>query len=309
MAWFTFTDASNETFVIRLTDPAAVSHARGLLAGTETGDARIGGTVVKDDVPYNIGWSYHLQDAFFFEISAEVGDSTMRYIEEHLAEVGGEFLPGSIWTGWTSALVEELKPLHGSACNDSLSGSGKSDIVFGKAGDDIVLGLAGNDYLIGGAGRDILFGGRDDDKLAGGTGADKLHGGKGADVLVGGHGADRLFAGLDDDQDLMVYGSKAELMATDQIFQFDFKGHASEVVWDRIDLRSVDADRQIGGDQAFRFVDSFAAAGAGEPDGQLRVVDHGSDVNVEIDFNGDNAADALIVVRDIGSLSETDFFL
>jgi Ca2+-binding RTX toxin-like protein len=309
MARFTFTDASNETFVIRLTDPAAVAHARGLLAGTETGDARIAGTVVKTDVPYNIGWSYHIQDVFFFEISAEVGDSTMRLIEQDLDAVGGAFLPGSVWTGWSSVLVEELKPLHGGVGNDSLEGSQKADIVFGRAGDDILLGLVGDDHLIGAAGRDKLFSGPGDDKLAGGAGADSLSAGNGADVLVGGPGADRLSAGFDDDQDLIVYGSKAELILTDQIFQFDRKSNAAEAVWDRIDLRPVDADSQLSGDQAFRFVDSYAAAGAGEPDGQLRVVDLGRHVNVEIDFNGDNAADALIVVRGVGSLSEADFFL
>jgi len=309
MAWFTFTDASNETFVFGLADPTAVSHARGLLAGTESGDARIAGTVVKADAPYNIGWSYYIQDVFFFELSAEVGDSTMRYIEAHLAEVGGALLPGSIWTGWSSVLVEELKPSRGGAGNDSLEGSQRADIVFGGAGDDVLIGLAGNDHLIGGFGRDTLFGGRGDDKLDGGPGVDRLAGGMGADIMAGGLRPDRLFVGVDDDQDRIVYGSKGELVATDWIFQFDHRSDAAEAVWDRIDLRSIDADRQVAGDQAFRFVDAFAAAGAGEPDGQLRVVDRGADVNVEIDFNGDNAVDALIIVRDVGSLSAADFFL
>jgi Ca2+-binding RTX toxin-like protein len=309
MAWFTFTDASDEILVIRLVDAGLVSHARGLIAGTETADARVGGTVVKTGVPYNIGWSFHLEDMFFFEVSAEVGDSTMRLIEADLDAVGGAFLPGSVWTGWSSELLEELKPFHGDAGNDSLSGSEEADIVFGRAGDDILLGLAGNDHLIGGDGSDTLRSGRGDDKLAGAGGADTMRGGSGADVLVGGPGPDRLFAGLDDDQDLIVYGSKAELMAADRIFQFDRKSGAAELVWDRIDLRSIDADRALSGDQAFRFVDRFAAAGAGEPDGQIRVVDHGADVNVVFDFNGDNAADALIVVRGVGALSEVDFFL
>ena len=308
MAWFTFTDASAEIFVIRLADPAAVSHARGLIAGTETADARIAGTVVKAGVSYNIGWSFHIQDIFFFEVSTEVGDSTMRLIEADLDAVGGAFLPGSLWTGWSSNLVEELEPGHGTTGNDSLTGSGQGDIVFGRAGDDVLLGLAGGDHLIGGDGSDTLLGGRGDDKLAGGAGADTVRGGSGADVLVGGAGADRVFAGLDDDQDLVVYGTESAL-AQDQIFRFDRKSGAAETVWDRIDLRSVDADGGLNGDQAFRFVDSFAAAGAGEPHGQLRVVDHGADVTVVFDFDGDNAADARIVVRGVGSLSEADFFL
>jgi Ca2+-binding RTX toxin-like protein len=308
MAWFTFTDASAEIFVIRLADPVAVSHARALIAGTETADARVGGTVVKTGVPYNIGWSFHLEDIFFFEISAEVGDSTMRLIEADLDAVGGAFLPGSLWTGWTSALVDELQPAHGTTGNDGLQGSGNSDIIFGAAGDDILIGLAGDDHLIGGDGRDSLIGRRGEDKLAGGAGADTIRGGSGADVLVGGPGSDLVAAGLDDDQDLIVYGTRAQLQMADQIFQFDRK-NAAEAVWDRIDLRSIDADQEWVGDQAFRFVGSFAAAGAAEPEGQVRVVDRGADVSVVFDFNGDNTADARIVVRGVGSLSEADFLL
>jgi len=309
MAWFTFTDASRERFVIRLTDPADIAHARGLLAGTETSDSRIAGTVVKEPTSYNIGWSYHIEDIFFFEVSTEVGDSTMRYIEKHLAQVGGALLPGSVWTGWSSDLVAELDPSHGSAGNDSLEGTDQADIVFGKSGDDTVLSFAGNDYLIGGTGHDTLVGGSGNDKLAGGRAADRLEGGTGADILVGGQGADHLFAGLDDNQDRIVYGSKAELSATDQVFQFDFKGSASEVLHDRIDLRPMDADADRRGDQALRFVEVFSAAGPGQSDGQLRVVDQGARQRVEIDFNGDNLADAFIVVRDVESLSQADFFL
>ena len=80
MAWFTFTDASDETFVLRLNDPGLVAHAGALLAGDETSNLRIGGTVIKTPIACNIGWSYHLDPAsvFFFEMSTEVGDSTMR---------------------------------------------------------------------------------------------------------------------------------------------------------------------------------------------------------------------------------------
>jgi uncharacterized protein (DUF736 family) len=46
MAWFAFTDASGEAFVVRLDDPELVAHARALLAGDTEADARIGGTVV-----------------------------------------------------------------------------------------------------------------------------------------------------------------------------------------------------------------------------------------------------------------------
>ena len=109
MAYFTFTDASRETFVIRLDDPDLIAHARALLAGTATDEARIGGIVTKKPADYGIGWSYHLDpdSIFFFDMSTEVGDSTMRYIEDHLDEIGGHLLPGSVWTGWSSDEVVE----------------------------------------------------------------------------------------------------------------------------------------------------------------------------------------------------------
>jgi hypothetical protein len=309
MAWFTFTDASGGTFLVRLTDPSQSAHARGLIAGTEVDDARIAGTVVKTAVPYNIGWSYHLQDIFFFEVSAEVGDSTMRYIESHLNQVGGALLPGSVWTPWSSVLTGELSPSSGGSGSDALEGSGAADILFGRAGDDTLLALAGNDYLIGQAGLDSLFGGDGDDKLDGGSGADELRGSGGEDYLVGGRGADRISAGNDNARDLIAYGSAEELSSTDKIFQFDFKDDASELLWDRIDLRRIDADVPRGGNQAFRFVESFETAGTGEPAGQVRALNQGADTRVEIDFNGDSATDAFIIVLGVALLTEADFLL
>jgi hypothetical protein len=60
VAWFTFTDASEDLFVVRIDDSVAVAHARGLLAGTETINQLIDGIVVTEPAAYNIGWSYHL---------------------------------------------------------------------------------------------------------------------------------------------------------------------------------------------------------------------------------------------------------
>jgi Ca2+-binding RTX toxin-like protein len=201
MAWFTFTDSSQETFVVRLDDPAEIAHARAIVAGTTTADLRIAGTVVKSEAAYNIGWSYHLDpdSIFFFEVSTEVGDSTMRFIEDHLAEVGGALLPGSVWTPWTSELLDELRAKSGDADADVLIGTRKADILFGRAGNDLLLGLGDDDHLVGGAGRDTAFGGRGHDKLGGGAGDDLLWGGPGHDLLDGGTGDDWLRGGRGND--------------------------------------------------------------------------------------------------------------
>ncbi len=301
MGWFTFTDASEEIFVVRLTDADHVAHARALIAGADESNPCIAGTVVNQTTAYNIGWSFHIEDIFFFEIAAEVGDSTMRYIEQHLGSVGGALLPGSLWTPWSSVMVGELAPIQGSAASETLTGSGSADIVFGKQGDDMLSGRQGDDHLLGASGDDKLSGNAGADKLAGSTGADTLNGGGGADILVGGVGADRIVAGLDDARDRVTYLAKGELQG-DVLLQFDAD-------LDRIDLRSIDADAGMAGNQRFRFVDAFGAAGDGQADGQLRVVDQGGDVRVELDFDGDSIADAWIVVRGVASLGPADFML
>lgn len=197
MAFFTFTDASRESFVFRLDDPGLIAHARALLAGGTEADARIGGTVVKDAVAYNIGWSYHLapDSIFFFEMSTEVGDSTMRYIEDHLPEIGGHLLPGKVWTGWSSELTGELRLRPGAPAAETLTGDGGGDLMLGRGGDDRLVGLGGDDWLSGGEGNDRLLGGDGADRMDGGDGRDVLHGGAGNDLLIGGRGNDRLAGG------------------------------------------------------------------------------------------------------------------
>ncbi len=84
-----------DTFVIALTDPAVVAEARALASGQET-SKHVTGLVVAEAVPYNPPWSFHLDPATisFAEMSIEVCDAATSYVEEHLAEVGGAFLPG-----------------------------------------------------------------------------------------------------------------------------------------------------------------------------------------------------------------------
>jgi len=265
MAWFTFTDVSNEVSVFRLRGAEAIAHARGLLDGTQTEEPHIAGTVIKTQAGYNIGWSYHLDPAslFFFEFSAEVGDSTMRYIEDHLAEVGGALLPGSVWTGWSSVLLNELNVESGGSSGDVIIGSVHADILFGRAGSDALVARRGDDHLVAGTGCDGAFGGRGNDKLSGGAGDDALWGGKGDDVLVGEEGDDRLHGGSGTDTLLIAPGS-----GEDVIFNFtDTNGFEDDV----IDLRpygftgKAEVARHVSGD------DLVLDLGGGDT---LRIVDY-----------------------------------
>ena len=46
----------------------------------------------------------------FAENAIEVCDATIRYVEEHLDEVGDALLPGGVWCPWGSRLLEEVSP-------------------------------------------------------------------------------------------------------------------------------------------------------------------------------------------------------
>ncbi len=154
MPFFSFTDASGETFVFRLTEAEQVSQARAILDGTVTDAVHVAGTVVKTPIAANIGWSFHIDPAsvFFFEFSIEVSDSTMRLIENDLDAVGGAFLPGGVWTGWSSELVAELETVRGTNEADDIALKDVADpIAFGRGGDDTISGSAGQDHIVGGA--------------------------------------------------------------------------------------------------------------------------------------------------------------
>jgi hypothetical protein len=112
-AYFEFdTRPDPETFTIKLTDPENIAHARAILSGKPVQARHVSGTIVKKRVPYNSKWLFHLapESIHFFEVATEVCDATIRYVADHLEEVGGAFLPKNQWCPWASALVREVQP-------------------------------------------------------------------------------------------------------------------------------------------------------------------------------------------------------
>jgi hypothetical protein len=99
-----------DMFVIALTDPALIAEARAQAAGQEP-VKHVTGLVVAEAAPYNKPWSFHLDPASiaFADMSIEVCDAATSYVEEHLAEVGGAFLPGRRWCPWSSRVIAEVK--------------------------------------------------------------------------------------------------------------------------------------------------------------------------------------------------------
>jgi serralysin len=71
---------------------------------------------------------------------------------------------------------------------------------------------------------------------------------------------------------------------------------------DRIDLRSIDANTKISGDQAFSFVGSQAFTSHA---GQLKF----SNGVLSGDLNGDKVADFQVNVSRLSALAKTDFYL
>ncbi|GAM21593.1 hypothetical protein SAMD00019534_047680 [Acytostelium subglobosum LB1] len=108
-AYFVFSDGTDE-FTIKLTDPAKIAHARGLISGAVTDAPHINGIIVKQPAWYNPFWSFYLDSntISFFDAAMEVCDAGINYTEEHLAEVGGALLPGNRWCPWHSRVVREV---------------------------------------------------------------------------------------------------------------------------------------------------------------------------------------------------------
>ena len=75
---------------------------------------------------------------------------------------------------------------------------------------------------------------------------------------------------------------------------------------DRVDLRRVDADAALAGDQAFSFIGDASFAGQA---GQLRYVSETDGIVVEGDTNGDGAADIFIRMNNVADIASADLIL
>ncbi|MBU3913689.1 MAG: hypothetical protein KKE50_06370 [Nanoarchaeota archaeon] len=107
-----------ETFVFKLTNQSKIEEARKILNGTITDKTHVGGDIIKSFVSYNSPWSFYFNETSisFFENAIEVCDANPLYIEQHLSEVGGAFLPNNHWCPWESIIIEEVDISQ--VCND-----------------------------------------------------------------------------------------------------------------------------------------------------------------------------------------------
>jgi serralysin len=233
--------------------------------------------------------------------------------------------------------------LTGNEFAQSVIGNAGVNTLYGGGGDDTLNGFAGNDTLDGGTGDDKMYGGLGNDKYrvgsagdrvveAVGQGVDTIYasvsydlragteveylrasdpaattainlggnefnqtivGNAGANVLNGGGGDDGLVGG--GGVDTFVINN---LGGTDRITDF-LNGV------DKIDLRGLDANAALSGDQAFTFIGDSAFSGAA---GQLRTYVSGSVNYAAGDVNGDGIADFVINLGSVHTVG-SDYLL
>ncbi|CEP15501.1 hypothetical protein [Parasitella parasitica] len=120
-AYFAFkTHGSYHEFVVQLNDDNKIAEARRILNGEETNSVHVMGRIKKSRVPYNPHYDFHYDPntVSFFLQAIEVCDASFDYVEDHLDEACGAFLPGCFHCPWSSTLTREIKQgVASSSCN------------------------------------------------------------------------------------------------------------------------------------------------------------------------------------------------
>jgi Ca2+-binding RTX toxin-like protein len=157
----------------------------------------------------------------------------------------------------------------------------------GDDGDEVIVGNALNNNIDGGNGDDIIKGAGGNDILRGDKGIDTLWGGPGNDTFIFKHTSD-----------------SREADGIDTIMDF--------TAGDKIDLRTIDANTMVSGDQAFQIITgSFTKTPGTKTPGQLEVAFDAASGNTVITGNtdADTAAEFMIQLSGKITLTAGDFLL
>jgi Ca2+-binding RTX toxin-like protein len=146
--------------------------------------------------------------------------------------------------------------VKGNDLANEIVGNESRNTLYGGGGNDLLRGMGGYDYLYGQFGNDTLIGGPSADTFTGGLGADWYR-----------------IESIDD-----TYGDDLY----DQIIGFE--------PGDLIDLRAIDANTWVAGDQRFSYIDSAPFHGI---TGELRY----DGTFVQGDVDGNAQADFMIRVN------------
>ncbi|HTV69250.1 MAG TPA: calcium-binding protein [Rhizobiaceae bacterium] len=175
---------------------------------------------------------------------------------------------------------------------ENVTGSGGNDKIYGTTGANLLDGRSGNDVIDGRGGTDIVSGE------------------EGADILIGGLGRDTIYPSIGDDgdRDIVRYLRTAESGLTvatrDVVSGF---ARSAGAAGDRIDLSAIDANPFLAGNQSFAWRGGLAFRA--NVVGEVRFIDAGADVIVQIDTDNDNGAEMTILIQNVASLAAYDFVL
>jgi Ca2+-binding RTX toxin-like protein len=286
-----------------------------------------GGTDTLDYSGYAAAQLINLNWETFSNVGGLVGNVSIArgtVIENAIGGIGNDTLIGNA--------ADNI--LDGRAGNDTLQGGAGNDRLIGRSGADTMSGGAGNDVyyadnpgdgvienagegtdtvaatvsftLPGNVERLVLQGSADVDGtgnslnniITGNSGDNLLDGGAGSDTLVGGAGIDTLAGGVGHDRFVFNSTGDTAVGASDSITDF--------ATGDRIDLRPIDANMLMPGDQAFIFVGTSAFQNAA---GELRYEQISGATYVEGDTNGDGLADFMIKLDGSHNLTGADFLV
>ena len=228
--------------------------------------------------------------------------------------------------------------LFGHGGNDTIYGEGGADQINGGAGADKMLGGLGDDiYHVDNAGdaviessnsgidtvvstisqilassveRLVLSGSANingvgnslENKIVGNIGSNILNGGSGNDVLVGNAGDDYLLGGLG--SDVLTGGTGNDHfifhdLSTDRVTDFT-SGQ------DILDLKALDANSFLTGNQAFTFIGTHAFTGTAA---EVHYQHIANNTYVTADMNGDGLADFTVRLDGLHTLTSHDFIL
>ncbi|MEM8653792.1 MAG: hypothetical protein AAGF36_03535 [Pseudomonadota bacterium] len=180
--------------------------------------------------------------------------------------------------------------LYGNTGDDTLRGGEGKDELLGGKGDDSLRGDDGNDIVRGAGGSDAAYGGDGNDTVSGGDGNDTVSGGEGVDIVIGGAGADEILDYEDiDARDIFVFRQGDSGLTADTMDVI--KGFTSII--DKLDLTD------FGG---LAYVDGTIFSGT-----RSEVLFDGD--HVQIDSDGDGAANEMIELRWVNGVEEADFIL
>lgn len=221
--------------------------------------------------------------------------------------------------------------VYGGIGNDSLIGGSGNDWLDGGVGDDTMAGGVGDDTYVVDSATDVvtelgsqgtdtvmttltsytlganvehltgtlgakqnLSGNAERNTITAGAGNDVIDGKGGNDILIGNGGDDRLTGGGGADH--FIFNDNGVTYSTLGGFsrQVDVVMDFNPGEGDRIDLSAIDANINVGGDQAFTIVTNFTQMA-----GQMRVVYiSGSNVTaIQLDMDGDGVADYQIQIK------------